>query len=196
MTGSPPGPTRDAAGAGGSALPEWTPASNRSGGSPRRTGPSYQHHHVLPLALHRRGQIGSFLRGLGAVGFRIEDARSNCLWLPAQEALAWHSGAALHRGPHPRYTDFVASRVERIRVRSAGSAGSDADDARAAVARLVRLQRALARALIGDGPRLVPLNRRDPMRLFDDYSYLDSAIAGLEALAMAERDLPPPFGGG
>ncbi len=52
-------------------------------------------------------------------------------------------------------------------------------DAAAAQAarRVEQLQRVLERLLAGRGPRLLKLNLRDPMRLFADYSYLDSAIA-------------------
>lgn len=34
----------------------------------------------------------------------------------------------------------------------------------------------MARLLTGAGPRNMQLNRRDPMRCFADYSYLDDAL--------------------
>ena len=153
---------------------------------------AYQQHRLLPLGLARRGQIGGFLAALAGDGFSLADRRTNCLWLPADEAIAWEIGAALHRGPHPGYSDIVADRVDRIR-RHATAQGSL--DARAAIIRLRRLQRALARILAGEGRPLLRLNRRDPMRLFDDYSYLDGAIDRLAALAQVEAALPPPFSG-
>ncbi len=78
----------------------------------------------------------------------------------------------MHRGPHPRYTAVVTARVERIRALHY----SHRHDAGDAVARLHRLQRALGAVLAGPAPRLIQLNRRDPMRLFADYSALDAAI--------------------
>jgi hypothetical protein len=57
--------------------------------------------------------------------------------------------------------------------------------------RLARLQRALASILAGSAPRLILLNRRDPMRLFADYDALDAAIdAGLAS--QAQRRLIAP----
>lgn len=140
-------------------------------------GPGFQHHHLLPLALNRHGQIRQFLDGLSPDGFRLSHRATNCLWLPAQESLSWRTGAALHRGPHPRYSDVVAARVERIRLGSERLPQGLREAS--ALRRLRRLQRALAHILSGAGPRLVQLNRRDPLRLFDDYSQLDAAISAL-----------------
>jgi A nuclease family of the HNH/ENDO VII superfamily with conserved AHH len=132
----------------------------------------FQQHHLIPVAVGRRPQIGRFLTGLHIAGFHIEDTSSNLIALPADEATAARCGAALHRGPHPRYTAVVAARVERIRALHYRYHRS-ADDS---VARLHRLQRALAAVLAGRAPRLITLNRHDPMRLFADYSTLDAAI--------------------
>ena len=117
--------------------------------------------------------MAAFLDRLAGQGFRLTERRSNCLWLPADERLAAHSGAALHRGPHPQYSDLVAARVDRIRSRCTAQ---DAPTLDLAMRRLRRQQRALARTLLGRTPRLITLNRRDPMRLFADYSVLDAAI--------------------
>lgn len=130
--------------------------------------PRFQHHHLLPLSLARREQIGNFLKQLEPHGLRLTDRVTNCQWLPADETTAPIVGQAMHRGPHPRYTDVVAARVERIRQRQ--------PSADKAVDHLHQLQRAMARMLAGRGPRLMQLNRRDPMRCFADYSYLDDAL--------------------
>ncbi len=132
----------------------------------------FQQHHLIPVAVGRRAQIGRFLTGLHIAGFHIEDAASNLIPLPADEATARRCGAALHRGPHPRYTAVVTARVERIRALHYRHQQTASD----AVARLHRLQRALGAVLAGSAPRLIMLNRHDPMRLFDDYSALDAAI--------------------
>jgi hypothetical protein len=60
--------------------------------------------------------------------------------------------------------------------------------ARQAARRLIRLQRALAAILAGDAPRLILLNRRDPMHLFADYGALDAAID----TGLAVRGSAPP----
>lgn len=153
----------------------------------------YQHHHLLPLALLRRPQLAAFLEGR----CRLTDRRSNCIWLPANEALAARSGSALHRGPHPQYTDIVAHRVDRIRQASDAGTGDlcgQGDVGDRAIIRLNRLQRVLARVLLGDGPRLLHLNRKDPLRLFADYSYLDRAIDQL-ATARVDGPVSPPVSG-
>lgn len=149
-----------------------------------RARAAFQRHHLLPLALGRRPQIGAFLAMLGDSGFSLHDPARNSLRLPADERLA------LHRGPHPRYSEIVADRVERIR-RWHVTAQEEVDALPApllrhvAAARLWRLQRVLVRLLAGRGPRLLHLNRRDPMRLFTDYGALDSAIDALYAAPVA-----------
>ena len=148
-------------------------------------GPGFQHHHLLPLALRRRSQIDIFLSELGGTGFSLSDRQTNCLWLPAEERLAARVGAAMHRGPHPHYSEVVAARVDRIRQTSRRL--PPGQRASASLRRLRRLQRALTHILAGQGPRLVRLNRRDPLRLFVDYSQLDAAIddlINLDALSL------------
>jgi hypothetical protein len=147
----------------------------------------WQLHHLLPRSLLARGQIGRFVTGLGICGFHLEDRDTNLLALPANEATAAAAGTAMHRGPHPRYTAVVIARVERVRVLHQRSHIG----ARQAARRLARLQRALASILAGSAPRLILLNRRDPMRLFADYDAFDAAIdAGLAS--QAQRRLIAP----
>lgn len=126
----------------------------------------------------KRAQIAQFLMAMRDHGFDLHNRRHNCLWLPAEECLSLTTGHALHRGPHPHYTDVVAGRVERIRQRWRGP---DHDDGHSSITRLVRLQATLTHVLSGPGPRLLQLNRRDPMRAFADYAYLDDAITRLFA---------------
>jgi hypothetical protein len=139
---------------------------------------SYQRHHIVPLSLARRPQMASFFAQLGTAGFRLSDARHNLVLLPCDEHVAAATGQALHRGPHPAYTSVVAARIERIRQRhvhaTRGHESHVLHDVR-------RLQRVMVRVLAGRGPRLLALNRRDPMRLFADYSALDNAITMLLA---------------
>lgn len=135
-------------------------------------------HHLLPRSLLARGQIGRFLTGLGICGFHLEDRVANLLALPGDESTAEATGAVLHRGPHPHYTAVIIARVERVRALHQ----REHIGARQAARQLARLQRALSAVLRGNAPRLILLNRRDPMRLFTDYGVLDAAIdAGLAA---------------
>lgn len=148
---------------------------------------NWQRHHLLPRSLLARGQVGRFLTGLGICGFHLEDSETNLLALPADEATAITTGAALHRGPHPHYTRVVLSRVERVRALHQ----REHIGARQAARRLARLQRALCAVLSATAPRLILLNRRDPMRLFADYDALDAAIdAGLAAEDQRRRIAP------
>lgn len=138
---------------------------------------SFQNHHLIPVAIGRRAQIGRFLTGLHIAGFHIEGRASNLILLPADEVTAARTGQVMHRGPHPHYTAVVAARVERIRALHYRDSRSAPD----AVARLHRLQRSLRAVLSGSAPRLLQLNRRDPMRLFADYSALDAAIDAISS---------------
>ncbi len=134
----------------------------------------WQNHHLVPLSISRRPQLGRFLRELGRPGAAVQHLGANSLWLPGDEALAAEVGMCMHRGPHPHYNDVVAARVERIRVANLDQAAS--------VLRLARLQRALIRVLSGRTKPILRLNRNDPMRLFADYAVLDAAIETLIGL--------------
>jgi hypothetical protein len=154
--------------------------------APPRSG-NWQRHHLLPRALLLRGQIGRFVRGLAICGFHLEDRASNLIVLPGDEDTAAVAGAAMHRGPHPHYSAVVIARVERVRALHQRERIGAVQAAR----RLARLQRALCAILSGHAPRLILLNRRDPMRLFADYGALDAAIdAGLAAEAQRRRIAP------
>jgi hypothetical protein len=140
--------------------------------------PGHQRHHLLPLSLLTRPQMADFLAQLNGAGGLLSDFAANGQWLPATERLAAETGLALHRGPHPAYSDVVAARVDQIR--------SSADMASVAGrwatrARLATLQAALRRALTDQHRLRFWLNRRDPMRVFADRAYLDDAITALFA---------------
>jgi len=139
-----------------------------------RTG--FQRHHLIPVALANRAQFSGMFGALATEGLRLGRFIENGLHLPAHEGAASALGHALHRGPHPAYTDVVAARIEAIRVTSS------LDHCRGqweAIARIHTLQRALRRALTDRHSHFLWLNRRDPMRIFADRSYLDDAINAL-----------------
>lgn len=142
--------------------------------------PGFQRHHILPIGLLNRRQFGGFFAWVGLYGFAFNRFGSNGIMLPARSREARRTGLALHRGPHPGYSDIVAARVEAIRVaavarlrRSSGQAARDA------IGRLRVLQSALRRTLDGSAPRSIWLNRRDPMRLYADTHALDRQIYAL-----------------
>jgi A nuclease family of the HNH/ENDO VII superfamily with conserved AHH len=140
--------------------------------------PGFQRHHLIPMALTRRAQLASLFAALEGDGLRLGRFPQNGLHLPACEAAAAMLGHALHRGPHPAYTDVVAARLDAIR---ANARLIHPADRWATVDRIRTLQAALRRALTDRHRHGLWLNRRDPMRLFADRAYLDSAIDALFA---------------
>lgn len=142
----------------------------------------FQRHHLIPVQLMRRSQMADFFAQLQLEGFFLHDYRHNGQSLPASERAALGSGHALHRGPHPGYSDVVAARVEVIRQYFCGTAAVDLRSARrVAVMRLTLLQQATRRALTDQHRGLFRLNKRDPMRIFADRPYLDEAIGTMFA---------------
>ncbi len=132
------------------------------------------------MGLLGRYQFKGFFAWVGPYGFALNRFSGNGILLPARSCEARRTRRALHRGPHPGYSDVVASRVETIRVtalarreRFAGPAARDA------IGRLAILQAALRRTLDGSMPRSIWLNRRDPMRLYADTQALDRQIYAL-----------------
>lgn len=145
-------------------------------GSPQRR-PGYQRHHLIPIALLGRGQIADMFGHLRSSGFALRQFDQNGLFLPACEWLAEQTGHALHRGPHGGYTDVVTARVDMIRATfDQASQVNPSDAATVAIMRLRTLQAAMRRALTDRHGIGFWLNRRDPMKLFADRSYLDDAI--------------------
>ncbi len=148
------------------------------GGAPPRRG--FQRHHLIPLSLQRHAGLAALFAALRAQGFDLRQWHQNGLLLPASEGAALVTGHALHRGPHPAYDDIVRARVDAMeRDYRTWRFRDPARAAFATAARLATLQAALGRLLTdchGLGRWSVRLNRRDPMRLFADRSYLDLAI--------------------
>lgn len=151
------------------------PTRGWHGAPPPTTG--FQRHHLIPVALLQRPQMAAMFEQLHAEGFALRHFGRNGLVLPACEPAALRSGHALHRGPHHRYSDVVATHVESIRAHFAFHAPADLRKARCtAVMRLRLLQDTTRRALTDRHGGGFWLNRRDPMQLFVDRPYLDEAI--------------------
>ena len=139
--------------------------------------PGVQRHHLIPIALLARPQMAAMFEMLASGGFALHRFDLNGVVLPASERTALRSGHALHRGPHPGYSDVVAARVECIRAHFAGEAPSvQCRATTTAIMRLRLLQDTMRRALTDRHGLGFWLNRRDPMRLFADRPYLDDAI--------------------
>lgn len=137
----------------------------------------FQRHHLIPIALLQRPQMAAMFGQLRDEGFDLRYFGRNGLVLPACERAALLSGHALHRGPHHGYSDVVAARVERVRMDFEMQRPVDIRSARrTATMRLHLLQDVMRRALTDRHAGGFWLNRRDPMRLFADRPYLDTAI--------------------
>lgn len=156
----------------------WRPSTARRrwrGCAP--AGAGYQRHHLIPIALLQRSQMAVMFEALVRDDFILHRFELNGLVLPGTECLAMMSGHALHRGPHHAYSDVIAARVERVRAHYMLQVGTDPRAARrTAVMRLRLLQDVMRRALTDRHGAGFWLNRRDPMRLFADRPYLDTAI--------------------
>lgn len=153
--------------------------------------PGFQRHHLIPIALLRRGQMADMFDQLRPAGFVLHRFDQNGLLLPACEGLAMQTGHALHRGPHAGYSDVVMARVETIRVTFAQTIASDPQRAATtAIMRLRTLQVAMRRALTDRHGLGFWLNRRDPMRLFADRPYLDDAIDRVFACPVMNPSVP------
>ncbi|MEY4269816.1 MAG: hypothetical protein RLZZ58_1032 [Pseudomonadota bacterium] len=143
--------------------------------APRCAG--FQRHHLIPAALLARPQVAAMMAALRRHGYDIHSFGENGLLLPQTEAAALRLGHALHRGPHPGYSDVVAARVETIRAYHAMNFVTEPRRAAVdAIGRLRLLQITTRRALTDRHRLSFFLNRRDPMRLFADRPYLDDAI--------------------
>ncbi|MBH5322516.1 AHH domain-containing protein [Erythrobacter sp. JGD-13] len=141
-----------------------------------------QRHHLLPreVVISRCFRRMSEVLGRAEVGY--SDFRRNGLLLPATVAAAMRTTLPLHRGPHRRYNEMVATRVGQIEA--SWSRYRRQNDARAggeALTRLRLLQRALRRGLMQREHFSMRLNRKDPFRAGVDFAELDGMAEQLWA---------------
>lgn len=141
-----------------------------------RCRPGFQRHHLIPLGIIKRAQFRQFLDALHGDAFILYRFARNGLQLPENERLAAALGHAMHRGPHPAYSEVVAARLEYIRQ---STNLESKNDCLSSVDRIRTLQDALRRALTDRHGHRFWLNHRDPMRIFSDRPYLDDAISAL-----------------
>jgi hypothetical protein len=80
---------------------------------------SFQQNHTIPREVFS-GMNASYARArryLGFINFDGEDADRNSNWVPANERDALALGSGMHRGSHPRYSEFIASKIVEIGTR-------------------------------------------------------------------------------
>ncbi len=117
---------------------------------------------------------------LGRAEVGYGDFRINGLLLPSTAGVALRTGLPLHRGPHRRYNEMVATRVGQIEA--GWSRFAKQCEARAhseALMRLRLLQRALRRGLMQREHPAMRLNRKDPFRAGVDFGELDAMVEQL-----------------
>jgi len=131
----------------------------------------FQRHHLIPVQIYMKPCFSDVFKKARKGGFDQRDFVSNGIYLPSKESLALKSGRPLHRGPHPRYNDMVASRLEQI-VQSEKQISTDC---RALAVRIFNMQKALRKMLLRS-PSTLLLNNRDPMSRTVDFTHLDATV--------------------
>jgi hypothetical protein len=71
-------------------------------------------HHVIPRQVTGNRVFAKFFGQLRSEGFDPENFVKNGMHLPSTEVMAETFGLPLHRGPHPRYNDMVATHIAVI----------------------------------------------------------------------------------
>ena len=133
----------------------------------------HQSHHIIPVGVFAGRAFAAHFDALSFHGFDARQFEHNGVFLPATEGAAIRSGLPLHRGPHRRYNELVAYRVDAIfrdfdRARCQSRARFDA------VQRIDLLTSALRAVLRRTSPRM-SLNQRDPFHSSACFDDLDSA---------------------
>ena len=133
-----------------------------------RPKPGFQRHHLIPLEIVRKPHFRDLFNTVRSKGFNPNDFRTNGMWLPATEELAVEYGLAMHRGPHPQYSELVSDWIAQL--------------ARAQLRHpvelnhlLLLLQRRL-RKFLTNRPSYFLLNRNDPLRARAGFSSVDDDI--------------------
>jgi hypothetical protein len=133
-----------------------------------RPKPGFQRHHLIPLEIVRKPHFRDLFNTVRSKGFNPNDFRTNGMWLPATEELTVEYGLAMHRGPHPQYSELVSDWIAQL--------------ARAQLRHpvelnhlLLLLQRRL-RKFLTNRPSYFLLNRNDPLRARAGFSSVDDDI--------------------
>lgn len=137
----------------------------------------FQKHHLIPVQIFRSPNFARLFQIANSGGFDPRDFRTNGVYLPALEKIAASCGRPLHRGPHPRYNELVASRIAMIEKSIGRRSGNGPRDytPTCTASRLYEVQRALRQTLLSK-PSPIVLNRRDPMSRKVDFNHLDDDV--------------------
>lgn len=133
----------------------------------------FQSHHLIPVGVFASKAFSSAFEAMRLEGFDVRFFPRNGLFLPATELAALRSGLPLHRGPHRRYNELVAYRVEII-LRDSGCIKHSASARCDAVERIHHLAGALRAVLYRSDPHM-SLNQRDAFQSSVNFDNLDRA---------------------
>ena len=133
----------------------------------------HQSHHLIPVGVFSSAAFTHSFQTLRGDGFDVTNFLHNGIFLPATEAAAVRSRLPLHRGPHRRYNDLVAYRVDAIL--SDMSDGRHSFAARCDARERLTILTAALRNTLYRRDRFMALNQRDPFASNIDFSELDSA---------------------
>lgn len=135
--------------------------------------PDFQLHHILPVGVFAHANFAASFDMLRLDGFDPRFYAINGLFLPSTEDAAMRWRLPMHRGPHRRYNDLVATRVSAI-TRALEHRYHSPSARYDAIARFSLLIGALRRNLAG-APKGMLLNRRDPFNSAVSFVDLDQA---------------------
>lgn len=133
----------------------------------------FQMHHLLPVSVFGHGHFAKSFQLLHMEGFDPRYYSVNGLALPATENAASLWKMPMHRGPHRRYNELVATRVANILAdmeRRSYSLPARSE----AIGRLNLLICSLRRILTGDRPFIL-LSSRDPLNSSARFWDIDNA---------------------
>lgn len=137
----------------------------------------FQKHHLIPVQIFRNPNFARLFEIVRVGGFDPRDFQTNGVYLPATERMAIQCGWPLHRGPHPRYNELVASRLAMLEKSIMRRRDKDQVDHYhdSIASRLYYIQKALRKTLLSK-PSPIILNRRDPMSRNIDFKHLDDDV--------------------
>lgn len=133
-----------------------------------RPKPGFQRHHLIPLEIVRKPHFRDLFNTVRSKGFNPNDFRTNGMWLPATEELTVEYGLAMHRGPHPQYSELVSDWIAQL-THAKNHHPQELKHF------LLLLQRRL-RHFLKMRPSCVLLNRNDPLSLRKGFCSIDDGI--------------------
>lgn len=133
--------------------------------------PGFQRHHIIPLEIVRKPYFRDIFDRVRWVGFNPNDFETNGMWLPATEELALQVNLAMHRGPHPQYSELVSDWISHL-TRSRARHPEELNN-------LLLMLRDKLRNMLIRRPSHVHLNRNDPLRVRTGFLNIDDGVGKL-----------------